>query len=53
VTDDRALRVSIIVACRNEIQHIQVFLDSLLSQEMAATTARLRFLRSTALGIRN
>jgi succinoglycan biosynthesis protein ExoA len=32
--DDYAVRVSIIVACRNEIQHIRSLLDSLLSQNM-------------------
>jgi len=31
---ENAIRVSIIVACRNEITHIQRFLDSLLSQDM-------------------
>lgn len=35
MTNDQAVRVSIIVACRNEIKHIRALLDSLLSQDMA------------------
>jgi succinoglycan biosynthesis protein ExoA len=35
MTDRQDVRVTIIVACRNEIQHISDLLDSLLSQEMA------------------
>jgi succinoglycan biosynthesis protein ExoA len=35
VSDDNSVRVSIIVACRNEIGHIRLLLDSLLSQDMA------------------
>ena len=31
---EKVIRVSIIVACRNEITHIRRFLDSLLSQDM-------------------
>jgi len=32
--DMPAVRVSIIVACRNEINHIRALLDSLLAQDM-------------------
>jgi succinoglycan biosynthesis protein ExoA len=35
MTDNLAVQVSIIVACRNEISHIRGFLDSLLSQDMS------------------
>ena len=34
MTDNLAVQVSIIVACRNEIKHIRSLLDSLLSQDM-------------------
>jgi succinoglycan biosynthesis protein ExoA len=34
MTGNRAARVSIIIACRNEIKHIHALLDSLLSQDM-------------------
>jgi succinoglycan biosynthesis protein ExoA len=34
MTDNQAMKVTIIVACRNEIKHIRAFLDSLLSQDM-------------------
>src|ERR1700747_1784561 len=33
-----SVRVSIIVACRNEIKHIAAFLDSLLAQNMTGIT---------------
>jgi succinoglycan biosynthesis protein ExoA len=33
--DSQAVRISIIVACRNEIDHIRGLLDSILSQDMA------------------
>jgi glycosyltransferase involved in cell wall biosynthesis len=36
VTNNTTAQVSIIVACRNEILRIRVFLDSLMSQEMAS-----------------
>ncbi|HXA75800.1 MAG TPA: glycosyltransferase family 2 protein [Candidatus Acidoferrales bacterium] len=35
MTASEAARVSIVVACRNEIKHIRGWLDSLLSQDMA------------------
>jgi succinoglycan biosynthesis protein ExoA len=35
LTDSSTVRVSIVVACRNEINHIGALLDSLLSQDMA------------------
>jgi succinoglycan biosynthesis protein ExoA len=38
MTAETVIRVSIIVACRNEITHIRRFLDSLLSQDMEDIT---------------
>ncbi len=38
VTEDNAVQISIIVACRNEIKQIRRFLDSLLNQDMAGIT---------------
>jgi succinoglycan biosynthesis protein ExoA len=33
---DRTIRVSVVVACRNEIRHIRSFLDSLLCQDLGS-----------------
>ncbi len=38
MTDKKAVKLTVIVACRNEVKHIREFLDSLLSQEMAGMT---------------
>ena len=38
MTEDNAVQVSIIVACRNEITQIRRFVDSLLSQDMTGTS---------------
>ena len=34
VQQSEAIRVSVVVPCRNEIRHIRAFLDSVLRQEL-------------------